>query len=232
MDYHSDYYGYQSELIDIAWDITSGAPVAVADVSAELVYCSHTVEHLQDDHVDHLLAGAQRILNPGGVIRVTTPNAEQFYWAYRPRDSYINFHYGHAFPFGAGDHTYSVPRMSIWIINEVATQLVQGVGGEERRGAILRDKPGEIDAIFAGASCMEEALSKLCGMVDFELQREVPGQHVNWWTVDKIREAYRRAGFAHAVVTVAGRQHRARDARPALFRPRRSDVSVLVDAVK
>jgi predicted SAM-dependent methyltransferase len=148
--------------------------VNVESSSAELVYCSHTVEHMFDKHIDHMLREAHRILKPGGVMRVTTPNAEQFYWAYRRRDAYFNFNYGHQFPFGTeGENTFSIPRMSIWIVNEIATQLVQGVG-EERRGAKLLEKIDEIDRIFEENPTLEGALSKFCGMLDFDLQREVP----------------------------------------------------------
>jgi predicted SAM-dependent methyltransferase len=204
VDYDSDYYGYKSDLIDIHWDIVSGHPVRVENNTAELVYCSHTVEHLQDHHVDNMLAEAYRILKPGGVIRVTTPNAALFYWAYKRRDRYFNFHYGHDFPFGDGYPTYSIQGMSLWVVNEIATQLVQGVRGEERIGAQLLGQIDTIDRIFDEHKTMESAFSKICGMVDFELQREVPGQHINWWTNERLCDAYRRAGFQHVIPNVAG----------------------------
>lgn len=204
VDYDSDYYGYKSDLIDIHWDITSGLPVNVESNSAELVYCSHTVEHLLDDHVGHMLREAYRILKPGGVIRVTTPNAALFYWAYKRRDVHFNHHYGHAFPFGSGDHTYSVKRMSLWLVNEIATQLVQGVDGEARTGAKLLEDCETIDRIVDESPTMEDAFKTICGMIDFEHQRKVPGQHVNWWTNEKLTAAYRDAGFAHVVPNVVG----------------------------
>lgn len=232
VDYDSDYYGYRSDLIDIHWDIVSGEPVEIESNSAELVYCSHTVEHLLDEHVAHMLREAYRILKPGGVIRVTTPNAALFYWALKKRDVYFNFHYGHDFPFGAGDHTYSVERMPIWAVNEIATQLVQGVDGELRTGAKLLENVAAIERIFDESESMEDAFRTICGMIDFEHQRKVPGQHVNWWTNEKMADAYRAAGFAHVVPNVVGGS-----IAPVMRDTRKFDIvdptfSIFVDAVK
>lgn len=236
VDYDSDYYGYKSDLIDIHWDITSGEEVKVDSGSAELVYCSHTVEHLQDQHVDHMLAEAYRILKPGGVIRVTTPNAALFYWAYKRRDRQFNYHYAYrhhrATAFGDGDHTFSVPRMSVWIVNEIATQLVQGVDGEQRTGAVLLEKVEEIDRIFDQSPTMEAAFTTFYNMIDFELQRKVPGQHVNWWTNEKLSAAYRKAGFNGTVANVVGGSVSPVMRDTKLFDLVDPTFSIFVDAIK
>lgn len=203
VDYASAYYNYKRSLIDIHWDIVSGDPVDVESNTAELVYCSHTVEHLLDEHVDHMLREAHRILKPGGVARVTTPNAELIYWAFKRRDAQWNRHLGYDFDFGDDPSTFSVERMPIWIVNEVATQLVQGVN-EQRRGAKLLENCDEINRLFEEYNTPEAFFGKLSSMLDFSLQREVPGQHINWWTNDKLSNAFKRAGFRHTVVNVLG----------------------------
>jgi predicted SAM-dependent methyltransferase len=232
VDYASDYYNYDKSLIDIPWDITENKELPVASNSAELVYCSHTVEHLLNEHVAHMLREAYRILKPGGVIRITTPNAALFYWAYKRRDVYFNYHYGHEFPFGSGEHTYSVPRMSLWMVNEIATQLVQGVDGEARTGAKLLENCQEIDRIFNESQTMEAAFETICAMINFEHQRKVPGQHVNWWTNEKMSEAYRAAGFNHVIPNVVGGSVAPVMRDVALFDRVDPTFSIFVDAVK
>jgi predicted SAM-dependent methyltransferase len=232
VDYNSAYYRYGRSLIDIRWDIASGEPVKIESNSAELVYCSHTVEHLLDEHVDHMLREAHRVLKTGGVIRITTPNAALLYWAYKRRDANFNRHYGADYGFGENDTTYSIERMPIWIVNEIATQLVQGVHGEERIGAKLLENTTEIDRIFDQSRTMEEAFSAICGMIDFRLQREAPGQHVNWWTNQKLEGACRRAGFEHTVVNVPGGSVSPVMRNRNYFDLVDSTYSIFVDAIK
>ena len=104
IDYDSHYYAYKSDLIDINWDIASGAPVSVENNAAELVYSSHTVEHLLDAHVDHMLSEAFRILKPGGIIRVTTPNIQLNWEAYKRGDVCFTHHFGNALPLDEGQN--------------------------------------------------------------------------------------------------------------------------------
>ena len=204
VDYASAYYNYDQALIDIHWDIASGEPLAVESESAELVYSSHTVEHLTNAHVDHMLSEAHRILKPGGVCRVTTPNAELIYWAYRRHDAEFNRHYGYDYSFGDDrPFNFSVERMPIWMVNEIATQLVQGVG-DDFRGAQLMEQVDTIERIFSEHKTMEGAFDHFTGMIDFGLHREAPGNHINWWTNDKMVTAIKRSGFSHAVLSVAG----------------------------
>lgn len=58
---------------DIRWaDATRHIPLG--DKSAEVVYSSHMVEHLDRDEVAQFLREAHRVLAPGGVIRVVVPD--------------------------------------------------------------------------------------------------------------------------------------------------------------
>ncbi len=199
VDYSSEYYGYDESLIDLEWDIASLRPVPIADETAELVYSSHTVEHLLDGQVDFLLGEIARILKPGGVLRITTPNIRLYYLAYKRRDVHFNHHYGSKLQFGQGE-TFTRDRLSIWLVNEFATQLVQSVCD----GHVPRfQDPKELDALLASGT-MEDTFARLSAMIDFDLQRKAPCHHVSWWTNEKLCAAMKRAGFSETVVSVRG----------------------------
>ena len=185
VDYHSDFYNNKSELIDIHWDIASLKPVPVETGTAELVYSSHTIEHLLDRHVDHMLAEAARILKPGGLCRITTPNIRLYYEAYKRGDIYFNYHYRYDQPFS------SKRELAPWLVHEMASQL--------RRS----DRAGEVESILASMP-MEEAFTRLSGMIDFDIQRRETGDHVSWWTNEKLSAALKRAGFSDTIISVAG----------------------------
>lgn len=229
VDYASDYYNYDKSLIDIPWDITEGKPLPVETGTAELCYCSHTVEHLLDQHNDHLFREAHRILKPGGVLRVTTPNIRLYYEAWRRRDVFFNLHYeGAAGPFGSTPETFTKDRMSVWFTNEFATQLVQSVyPGHQPRYT----DAAELDRIL-GSGPLEEVLPRLCAEIDFDVQRRVPGNHVNWWTNEKLCAALCKAGFSETVVSIAGGSIAAPMRDPQFFDKQNPTFSLFVDAIK
>lgn len=228
VDYASDYYNYDPSLIDIPWDITEEKPLPVEDETAELCYCSHTVEHLQDKHVDHLLAEATRILKPGGVLRVTCPNMQAYYLAWKRRDVFFYYHYDYIVPFGEETGSYTKDTMSKWLVNEMATQLVQSVKpGHAPRYTDAK----ELDDILSGGP-MEEVFDRLCSEVDFSLQRIVPGHHVNWWTNEKLCKAMKRAGFSETMVSVAGGSVAPAMRDRQYFDKQNPTFSIFVDAIK
>jgi len=51
-------------------------PLPLPAESFEAVYCSHVLEHMPAYAIPHLLTEFHRVLKPGGVVRVLTPNPE------------------------------------------------------------------------------------------------------------------------------------------------------------
>jgi SAM-dependent methyltransferase len=54
--------------------------------SFEAVYCSHLLEHLHADDAERCLREVQRVLVPGGVVRVAVPDLDAIVAAYDPSD--------------------------------------------------------------------------------------------------------------------------------------------------
>ena len=66
--------------IDVVWDLRS--PLPFADNSCSAIFCEHVIEHLSKKDGEKLLGECYRILQPGGVVRLSTPDAERFLRSY------------------------------------------------------------------------------------------------------------------------------------------------------
>ena len=113
------------------------------------------------------------------------------------------------------------------LVNELGSQLVQKVGDHEPR---FTDHL-EIDRMIAGKS-LEEALPQFSAMIDFELQKKVPGHHVSWWTNEKMSAAMLRAGFSRTIVSVAGGSICPVMRDTAFFDVKHPTCSIFVEGVK
>lgn len=188
------------------WNRPSWGPSAVSltipDQSSQVFYCSHVLEQLTDSQSRTLLREVHRVLKPGAIFRAATLNAVSFYEAYRRRDVFVNLHYGLDYPFGEpGKNTFSQETMSIWLVNQIASQLIQSYG--DGHVPIFAGKASELDALFDRMP-MAAAFDYLCGMVDTRLQAAVPTQIVNWWSPEKLARELINAGFSKALVSVPG----------------------------
>jgi predicted SAM-dependent methyltransferase len=73
--------------VDVVWDIRRGLPFASGTCSA--ILAEHVIEHLSRADGERLLTECFRILRLGGVLRVSTPDAERFLRAYAGDRSFL-----------------------------------------------------------------------------------------------------------------------------------------------
>lgn len=66
--------------VDIVWDLRKSLPFASASCSA--VFSEHVIEHLSKEDGEKLLRECFRILQPKGVLRLSTPDAGKFLRSY------------------------------------------------------------------------------------------------------------------------------------------------------
>lgn len=60
--------------VDVVFDITKRFPMENGVI--EEIFSAATLEHLRKPHVDHVLKEFFRVLRPGGMVRVSTPDLE------------------------------------------------------------------------------------------------------------------------------------------------------------
>jgi hypothetical protein len=143
-----------------------------------------------------------RVLKQGGVIRITTPNIQLYWEAYRGRDIYFNYHYGEKKPMPYGQNgNHSRENMALWMVQEVASQLMAADGSIANHSPFFKTAM-QAEKYLDGS--LEASLSRLDKLIDFKLQREAVGHHVSWWTAKKLESFLRRAGFSNIVFSGLG----------------------------
>lgn len=66
--------------IDVVWDVRRGLPFA--DESCAVIFSEHVIEHLSKEDALKLLSECHRVLEPGGRLRLSTPDAARFLRSY------------------------------------------------------------------------------------------------------------------------------------------------------
>lgn len=66
--------------VDLVWDLRRGLPLA--DASCTALFCEHVIEHLTKEDGERLLRHCYRALQPGGVLRISTPDAGLYLRSY------------------------------------------------------------------------------------------------------------------------------------------------------
>jgi predicted SAM-dependent methyltransferase len=70
----------RSDKIDVVWDLRRGLPFP--DESCTAIFGEHVIEHIPKAGAELLLRECHRVLQPGGVVRLSTPDAGKFLRAY------------------------------------------------------------------------------------------------------------------------------------------------------
>ncbi|MBL0342400.1 MAG: methyltransferase domain-containing protein [Bacteroidetes bacterium] len=78
--------------IGIQVDLFAHEQFPIEDNTAELVYTSHTIEHIDDHSVQFLFDDAYRFLKKDGVIRIVTVNSDTAFNAWQRKDR--NYFFG------------------------------------------------------------------------------------------------------------------------------------------
>jgi predicted SAM-dependent methyltransferase len=66
--------------VDVVWDLRRGLPFK--DESCSAIFSEHVIEHISKDAASKLLGECRRVLQRGGVLRLSTPDAGRFLCSY------------------------------------------------------------------------------------------------------------------------------------------------------
>jgi len=72
---------------DVVWDLRNGLPFQ--DGSCRAILMEHLIEHLPREEGVNLVAECHRVLEPGGIVRISTPDAEKYLRAYVANDQFL-----------------------------------------------------------------------------------------------------------------------------------------------
>jgi SAM-dependent methyltransferase len=185
----------------LEYDLLALAPLPVETDSAELLYSSHTLEHIPDGAAFNLLREAHRVLKPGGVIRLTMPDIDLFYDALRRND--VDFWYQR--------HTYSIetfwrrvglrgPMSQFSIEQSFVDMICTGASqmASEETGLPRRITDEEIRSHLASDS-PEQLFEFVASQRVNSRQKNQPGFHMNWWNYRKLHAGLKEAGFTDII---------------------------------
>jgi SAM-dependent methyltransferase len=194
IDFPSAHYGaVQAKQAFIPHDLMSLQPLAIESDTAEVLYTSHTIEHVKDAAVAKLFSEAYRVLKPGGFFRVTTgPDADSDYAALQRHDA-AWFYWDEDISLSGWQRDYVQPPITVSLKQRWLFDFASAASRNCRHPAKQKFSDDEIDEVFRASSSFEAALDTFADAVDF--QADHPGLHVSWWTHDKTIRMLRDASF-------------------------------------
>jgi predicted SAM-dependent methyltransferase len=166
--------GKQHPVIDVEHNLMSMDLLPFPDNRFEIIYSEHCIEHLTEGAAKWTIKECHRILQPGGVLRISCPDAEKLFGFYKAGDfeKLITGKQGRGRSpeYNLIDLLYS-PMAGIWNDEEI-----QKLTFEE-----LADK-------------LESSHISLWN------QKENPGWHLSTWTHFKIAEYMQCHGFPNTTM--------------------------------
>lgn len=217
----------------IPHDLDSPKPLPIESNSAYLAFTSHCIEHLRDASVGRLFAEARRILRNGGVFRITAPDVELEYHAYRRGDD--DFFYWFA-PFTedpdmARKEGVIVPENGPSAAQIFLFSFASSMSELHAEGAPERISDRELKRLFDELG-FEKALDAICAKCPSSVQQKYPWNHLSWWTKDKTIRYLKQAGFEDISVSAHGQSCAPPLRDTNLFDTTQPRVSFYVEAVK
>ncbi|MBX3205837.1 MAG: methyltransferase domain-containing protein [Labilithrix sp.] len=228
---------YRHNFVDnrhlIAHDLDSRKPLPIESNSAHLAYTSHCIEHLRDDSVRRFFEEAHRILGDGGIFRVTAPDIELCYRAYRRGDNDFFYWFAPHYddPDAARKEGISLPTNGASAAQIFLFAFASSMSELHADGAPQRLSDRALERVFDELG-FEGALDDICAKCPPSVQQKYPWNHVSWWTKDKTIRFLREAGFEEVAVSAYGQSLAAPLRDTNYFDATQPRVSFYVEAVK
>lgn len=224
LDFYTDWYDYDPVFIDYDVNLEEEKEWPINTESYDLVYSSHTLEHLTDTAVEHTLTESYRILSPGGTIRINVPDLNV---ACRMYDEGRIEWFEEVWLENYTDRIYYANNkcpgyeLEFYLLSFFATYLSRKQH-QEVNFQQIRDDWQDLE--------VEIFLDKYSNKILDEWQAEFPGWHRNWFTAERLEQKLRNAGFTDIVETDC-RQSRIPEMCTTEF-DNRPHISVYVEARK
>ena len=232
IDLASEWYAQsQVESDMINYDLFSLEPLPLPDNCAEVVYTSHTVEHVNDQAAQNMFRESYRILKKGGIFRLTTPDVDLYYKAYRNNDRdfywWIELYSTREVTEKIGIYPFDQCSLAQVFLFSFATHTSQCVIDT----TVDKFSDEDIEVAFS-VMAYEEALEHFIARCTLEAQRRFPGYHMNWWNWKKAERMLREAGFIEIYKSGYGQSVSPVMRNTQLFDKQDPKDSLYVEAVK
>lgn len=189
---------------DIEHDLLSMQTLPIESNSAELVFCQYAIEHITNDAAKFFFKEVERILKPGGVFRIVTPNIELDYHAYQNND----MHYFHWIEHMSIPAVYEELGFKIPLNKASFEQVVIAHFAANASTIHVGSNPNRIEdeefREIMKTLPKEEALDHCINKCSAEVQKQFRHNHMNWWNHNKLIKFLNEAGFSNHKIIAPG----------------------------
>ena len=192
IDFITPWYNQDLRAV-IHHDLMSENPLPINDSSAEIIYTSHTIEHIKEDAVQRFFLEAFRSLKTGGIFRITTgPDAETDFRSLTNKDENWFYWDNYYQQKGSFEHIFKKPATEVPLVERWLHHFASQLAPND-----ISDSPKKFDAHeiyeLIDQHGFPKVLDVLCSHTTFDPMR--PGNHVSWWSHEKVIDFLKRAGF-------------------------------------
>ena len=207
-------------------DLVASEDLPIQQSSAEILYCSHVIEHLPESCVEKLFQSAYRVLDKGGVLRIVTgPDADLEFDALLRKDLSWWYFYDGIF-FNKNRPAKQKDIFDFWLLHTATPRSV--------RSRTPCDKKYSNQQIKELIHKHQKSRSKVLDLMTLGLKfnRSYPSDHLSWWNADKIINKLRSAGFKKTARSAYGQSSNFFLRDLSLFDTTYPQISVYVEAQK
>lgn len=192
---------------DIIYDMLNMEPLPIESNSAEIIQCQYSIEHVNDKAAAFFFKEVYRVLKPGGLFKIVTPNATLDYLAYNNNDKlYFDWLDIHSSKEMVENQGYKKPLREVSFEQVVMAHFAASVSENH-----IGNNPQVIsDAEFRkvmSTQKMEDALEYCTSKCDPEIQKKFRYNHMNWWNHDKVQQFLSKAGFNKIYIMAPGQSN-------------------------
>lgn len=229
IDFVSDWYkGVQKNVIH--HDLMGLTPIPIAPNSAKIIYTSHTIEHVKEDAVQRLFDQSFIALEKNGVFRITTgPDAITDFRALQNNDETWFYWEKYYEQEGSYEGIYTEPPSNRDLHERWLHHIASALCLHDVSPSKTKFNAEEIKKIIHEKG-FPACLDYFCSFVEFNPER--PGNHVSWWTHDKIITFLERAGFKKIYRSGFNQSVSPIMRHSRLFDSTHPQISIYVEAIK
>lgn len=219
LDYPSEHYAnVQKKHPFIAYDIRGGGKMPFGDNSIEAIYCSHVIEHIENNYVSALFHEYYRVLGDGGVLRIACPDAEFLYHVSKCGMGYWEWRKKW---FEEKEVSFDMVRPVDCLVSEIATPKLIRLGWMNN----TEDYEKEFLAMD-----MENFLAFICEDIPYNVK--YVESHINYWTFSKAAEYLKKAGFKYVIRSKYGASSYYEMQDKTAFDTTHPEMSLYIEAIK
>jgi hypothetical protein len=234
VDHISEYYkGWEKYTrMGINYDLFSLEPLPIENNVAEIIYSSHTIEHINNESALYMFKEAFRVLKPKGIIRITAPDIDLHYRAYKNNDlDFFYFKDIYEKPVEYKKVFLNSPLNKCSAEQLFLSRFAVAASVIHVDGNSNPISDAEFINIFNSMK-YEDALDYCTSRCTVEIQKKYPGNHMNWWNKQKTAKMLKEAGFNLVMESGYGQSQAAVLRNLLFFDKSHPTLSFYIEAIK